>query len=246
MLLPTRWLRSLVLIGFASSLVGCTENGVSLFIQGIPRPDAEDGCVVEADPGGSFYLDGKLDKAFRRTGDYTRAVLIGNQMQARGDTDTLRPETSQVQFYEAEVTVFDVVGNQLLSYTHPTSGFAYEATDITPSYGLAQITMIPPEVSSVFDTSGGNQYRVVSRVRVFGTTLGGIEVSTGAWDWPISICETGYNDKGQVEFGCIGAYTPEDATAECPKMCAVGLDDAIEIRWFPGGCCPSNSCEEDT
>ncbi|MFP6686236.1 MAG: hypothetical protein VB934_16075 [Polyangiaceae bacterium] len=243
MLLPTRWLRSLVLIGFASSLVGCTENGVSLFIQGVPRPDPEGACVVDPDPGGTFYLDGKLDKLFRPAGDYTRSVLIGNQMQPRGDADTLRPETSQVQFYEAEVTVFDVEGNQLLSYTHPTSGFVYQATGIDPSYGTAQVTMIPPEVSSVFDTSGGQGHRVVSRVRVFGTTIGGTEVSTGNWDWPIFLCETSIDPN----FDCIGGYNPEDAEAECPLMCKPGQDEPIDIRYFPGGCCRDDTpaCESD-
>ena len=242
MLLPTRWLRSLVLIGFATSLVGCTENGVSLFIQGVPRPDPDGACAVDPDPGGAIYVDGKLDKMFLQ--HYARSVLIGNQMQARGDADTLRPETSQVQFYEAEVTVFDVAGNQLLSYTHPTSGFVYEATGIDPSYGTALVTMIPPEVSSVFDTSGGNQHRVVSRMRVFGTTLGGTEVSTGAWDWPIFICET----SSDLAFKCIGDYPPEDSAAACVPNCPNGQDERIESRWYPGGCCDNpdqEKCESD-
>ncbi len=235
MLLPTRWLRSLVLIGFASSLVGCTENGVSLFIQGVPRPDPEEGCSVDPDPGGSFYVTGKLDKAF--TPAYVRSVLIGNQIQARGEADTLRPETSQVHFYEAEVTVFDESGNQLLSYTHPTSGFVYEATGIAASYGTAEVTMIPPEVSSVFDTSAPPGHQLVSRVRVFGTTLGGTEVATGSWDWPIFICQTLFG-----EFRCIGDYPPEDPTDACVKPCRQGQDEPHDLRWNPGNCCDQGNC----
>jgi hypothetical protein len=207
---------------FVYSLMGCTDNNVTLFIRSIPVPSTEDECSIETDPAGTMFLIGKLDKIFSPS--YTRVVLVGNQSQPRGDADTLRPETSQVTIYEAEVIVFDVQGNELLSYTHPTAGFIDQANGSTPSYGLVPVTMLPPEVTAVFDTSAGVGYQLVSRIRLYGTTLGGLEVSTGAWDWPVFLCESA---PSQFPNSCVGYYIPED-DAIVPN-CPDGQDNAVAL-----------------
>ena len=214
--------KAAALIGLAACLLGCSENNVSLFVRHVPIPNPEDNCAIEIDPEGESYPAGKLDKAFRPA--YDRVLLLGNQLQPRGDAETLKPETSQVQLYEAEVTVFDVAGNELISYTHPTAGFIDQAQGSLPGYGLVQVTMLPPEVTSVFDTSTGVGYQLVSRVRVFGSTLGGTEVNSGSWDWPIFLCET------TASSSCIGGFEPEDTEAPVIPRCPDGQDERVDIR----------------
>jgi len=195
-----------VLAALSGGLLGCTENNVTLFVQGIPAPIVEEECIVANSADAPMLFSGVLDKGIARAG-YTNVLLIGNQLAPRGNAATLRPESSRVQFYEAEVTVFNFQGVEFPTtpYRVPVSGFVEPATGTQPSYGLVEITMIDSATAELIAvdplqliTLPEQQETVVVRVKVFGTTLGGLEVETGAWDFPVRVCQSYRSADGAV------------------------------------------------
>ncbi len=214
-----------VRVGFALALIcsslACSENGASLFIHHVPVPDPSDECKVTPDPSGLQILHGTLDKSLSLT--YIQSFVVGNQLIPRGDSDTLRPETSRVQIYEVEVSVFDFLGNLLTEFTVPATGFVGESEGTTPGYGLTFATLIDAGTASRIDTSQGSQ-TVVARVKIYGQTLGGLEVETGFWDFPIYVC----GDPGN--FSCIGYSVPEACDDEVIEACYLGQDSIHDCR----------------
>src|SRR5690349_12884118 len=97
-----------LLLSAAVSLLGtsCVTNESSLFIQGcvVPTDNVLKGCSFSADSSAKTWLSGSLDPA---QADYHCAMLIGNQLVARGDTKQVRTETSRVEIHSALVTIYD-------------------------------------------------------------------------------------------------------------------------------------------
>ncbi len=228
------WLAAAAIASLAVT-TGCTDNNVSMFIRHVPVPDPEDGCSYSNDPSASFLIDGKLDKSLAT--EYSQTFLVGNQLVPRGDADTLRPETSRVAMFEAEITVFRNDGAELASFSVPTSGHIDESQGTTPGFGIVAVSpvidaatlsarSIPGDDTSPFlvDTSAGGS-TVVARVQLFGETLGGIAVETGTYDWPVFVCgENGVST-------CIGTYPPENKDDPVRAPCRVGQDQPHDCRF---------------
>lgn len=198
-----------------SATMGCSENNVSLFIRNIVLPTAEGAtCSFSSDPGGEVAISpGRLDKLLSL--EYENVLLVGNQLTPRGDQATLRPESSRVQFYEAEVSVFDFAGATLANFTVPTAGFAEPASGTEPGWGIAKVLMVPSQVSQALATDENQRHALIVRSKIYGTTLGGQEVSTGYWDWPLDLCESTPN-------GLCGSLLAVDPGAAEEQSCAPG------------------------
>jgi hypothetical protein len=161
------------------------------------------------------------------TDKYIATLLIGNQLIPRGNNNTLRPETSRVHFYEAEVTLFDFAGGELAAYTQPLTGFADPTNNTAPGYGLADLLVVDP--SAVAALTPGQT--IVARIKVYGRTLGGIEVETDFWDYPIEVCSQCLrNNKCQVAQNC---------DSECIFVCRFGQDQGLDCRTNVGNACNS-------
>jgi hypothetical protein len=172
----------------------CADNESSLFIRGRKPPDAS--CVVECSPDGVFDPEGEVDAAFDTS--FTVTLVVGNQIVTRGDSDVLRTETSRVQLYEAEVRVVDLAGNPLTysdgttaQYAIPLSGTVDPGTSNDAGYGCASVPLLDGGTMEALRASAvaqGGTVDVVSNVIIRGRTLGGQEVESGEWAYPISIC----------------------------------------------------------
>ena len=218
----TKTLQSLatsVLIGLGFFSTGCTDNNSTVFIQQVQAPSDE--CSYDNDPDATHIAKGYLDVNARLI--YDAVFLVGNQLIKRGDDAQFKVETSRVVFNEAEIEVFDYNGGSLGAFSVPVSGFADPASGGTPGYGNAIVSLIDPATAA--GLVGTNQ-TVVSRVKVFGESLGGTDVETGYFDFPIEVC-TGCLTDTRVTADCSAA--PEDIA--CP--CTVGQDGPFDPRCSP-------------
>lgn len=204
-----------VLLALGSvGVAGCADNRSSLYIVGVLAPPTGTECGVTYDAGQGRIGRGTMDKVL--TSSYSPQVLIGNQLVPQGNNDQLRLETSRVDLLGAEVSLSRAGGGQVASFTTNVSGSINPAPSANPGYGGAEVTMIP----SGLDPEPGEY---LATVRVFGRTLGGRELETGDFNFPIIVCEgcliSGFNAAGEClpptgnpELPC----TPgEDASVHC-------------------------------
>jgi hypothetical protein len=227
-------------VAAGSALLGgaaCADDQSMLFIRQAQARVASgaNGCTVDNSPSSLFITEGTLDLAFRT--EYTAALLVGNQLVARGNASQLRTETSRVEIEGAVVRLEDGRNTVWGPFTVPGSGFIDPATGSTPSYGLTEAIL----VGSTFGNSLVQEMRqnlavrrFTSVVKVLGKTLGGTAVESGEWRFPLTIC-----------YACLVAFPPE---ANDPKLtrpncelpagtgttvaapCALGQDDAVDCR----------------
>lgn len=126
--------------------------------------------------------------------------------------------------YEAEVEVFDSAGGSITSFSQPVTSFAFASNGTNPGFGCTFLTLI--DAASIANIA--TPQTVVARIKVFGETLGGNDVETGVFDFPINVCN-----------GCLGCVEPDpmDCDGEIPSetaACRVGQDVASDCRCVPG------------
>lgn len=190
---------------FAALLPSCAENDSMMFIVGVMAVEAP-ACTVRPDATSVLQAGGVLDRAF--TSGYTGALLVGNQLTQRGSREQLRTETSRVALRGAEVRIETSAGGQLAEFSTIGTGFVDPAAGSDPAYSAMFVDMIPSSVSA-----GLPDGRVVAKVRVFGDTLGGEEVTSSELSYPIDICT-----------GCLVDYPTNAAVPTEPTyMCGISM-----------------------
>jgi hypothetical protein len=211
--------------GICALGAGCADNNSTIYIRQFQAADVENGCVATNDPSGLTLGSGSLDRALSN-GSYAGYLLVGNQLVRRGDPDQLRAETSRVQFYQADVEIFDFNGASIGAFSQPVSGFADPSTGAEPGYGLVYVTLLDAGSTSQLNLGNGGQ-TVVARVKVLGETLGGLEVETGLWDYPIFVCDN-----------CFACDRPESCDDDIKPVCRLGQDSSVDCRCVGQGVCP--------
>lgn len=199
--------------GMATS--GCADNESSLFIAGVMLP--EDDCVFEPDESATLLFSGIMDVAVART--YAMPLLIGNQLIARGDAEKLRTETARIVIRGAVVTVLAVAGNTVLdSFTTNASGFVHPSSGENPGYGVSLVNAIPQRLNLAL--AAGETRELNIAVNVFGDTLGGDEVESSTFTFPVFACN-----------GCLldcSTANPADGT------CDFSAEADLDVGCFPG------------
>jgi hypothetical protein len=219
-----------LLIAGALCAPGCADNESSIFIRGAMAVPS-DTCSVTADPSAAMKGRGAFDTAL--AAEYSAVLLVGNQLVRRGSTTTLRTETSRVQFVEADVTLTDGTGNQLAAFRVPVSGFADPGTSSEPGYGLAQVVLVDAVTAQALDkqAQASNQVQeVIASVIVRGHTLGGNDVESGAWNYPISTCHRCLLQFPGDADDATKAGPDCDNRADAPTNCHIGIDDLVDCR----------------
>jgi hypothetical protein len=225
-----------------TGLSACVENDVSLFVVGILAADAPD-CVYKADPGSDLRLSGTMDVGFTRT--YSAVVLVANQLSPRGNKQQLRSETMGFHIRGGEVRLTDSTGNLIKEFSTPASGHSSPSTSNTPGYGMASLTLVPAEVGG--DLAGridpGSSRTIIAEIRIFGTTDGGTEITSGFANYNIEVChnclrsfvEGGLEVRDDNYQYCNFALTEELASG-----CNPGQDEPTDCRL-----CQSSQCAND-
>lgn len=227
---------AVLFLGASAALIApaCADNESSLFIRAcMSVPPAT--CGVKADPTAPVLSSGILDAAI--ASEYRCAALVGNQLVRRGDPDRLKTETSRIQIYGADVAVLDTSGAVLgrsgggsAEFFTPASGFADPGAGTSPGYGLADVVLIDAALAADLAsqiTATKVVQQVVVSVVLRGRTLGGNEIKSAEFQFPVQVCKNCLCD----------TRTCADPMAEQFKNCRPGLDSLIDCHDV--GCCPA-------
>lgn len=235
-----KWFQRGILVGGAlltAAVIGpgCAEPESSLFIRHVTFLQPPD-CVARAEPDGLFLGTGLLDVGLRD--EYRATLLVGNQLVARGDNDTVRTESSRMALRSATVRVEDVSGNVLSDYEVPVTGFVDQSAGTEPGYGLAMLPLIDSGAINKIRGSiaKGASKRLVTFVKVTGHTLGGSDVTSGEFQFVVQACNgclvqfpAEADDPDIDGIDCLKASDSSTATnANTP--CQIGQDTVIDCR----------------
>ncbi len=206
-----------VLLGM-TGVSGCADDNVSLFVRGPVPPMASMGSCT-FDPSGDLQFDGTFDvgSTFPRRTGYKLGLAVQNQLQARATSG--RAEPNGIHITRAEIRLEDIGGNLILpAYSVPTAGYVPPGADATnPGQGIVTVEVIP--VSVIPALAGvGDGATVVSYIRLFGETNGTIDIETGDYVWPISLCN-----------GCLFLCL-DDPDASQELACIPGQDSVSLIQ----------------
>lgn len=218
---------------------GCSDPESMLFIRQVVLRKAPD-CAAQAEPDGLTVLSGVLDVSFGLT-EYQGTLLVGNQILSRGSGDLVRTETSRVGLTRAEVTTEDASGNQFSTYSVPITGFVDQGTGQEPGFGLATLPLADSATINAVKgslTTRAAQRRVVSKIKIFGNTLGGSEVYSGEFQFIIQVCNgclvsfpADADDAASAGVDC-NASSTTSTTGETP--CTPGQDTFVDCRLCRG------------
>jgi hypothetical protein len=200
-------------------VTSCVDDESSMFIRGcLAFPS--DGCVVTPDSASKQLFSGILDPA---QADYSCPLLIGNQLVARGDSKQLRTETSRIVLHSAIVTIYNSTKTETYTtYTVPASGFVDPGTSALPGFGASSILLLD-RVTARAHTGD----TLLSGVVLQGRTLGGLELETAEWTFPIKVeapsslcninpCLPGASDVSTPTTTC---HPGNDVVTDCRQGC---------------------------
>ncbi len=167
----------------------CAENDQAIFVRHtIAPPAARTGtsCLYTPDPTQPFISGGVVDAALRSS--YTMHVLVGSQLIARGDPAQPRSESNRVRLSGAVVRVTDVNGLLLGEFTSLGSAFIDPAPGTNASFTPFFFNGIDAATLAKITAGGVTSKLVVVNAKVFGTTLGGVDVESGEFAFPVQVC----------------------------------------------------------
>lgn len=238
----------LIITAAVATLPSCADNESTLAVRGILALSA-DTCTTTADPSSELQFNGIIDTAL--AGEYTAIFLVMNQLVARGDANLLRTETSRIQLDTADVRIQDATGTTVTrsdgtagEFTVPIVGFVDPGTGTTPGYGSTAITLIDPGTASDLAAQAqqtGLGMDLLVKVIIHGHTLGGTEVETGEFTFPLHAC-----------YGCLvdcpgkaidSTFSPQNCKnmSEDPEPnCRIGRDRPVDCRLCQGN--PACGC----
>jgi hypothetical protein len=183
-------------IGALALTPACAQNDQSIYIRDTLAPPTNrqnNECVYLPDPTAPFLPEGILDVAARDS--YTVNLLIGSQLAPRGDTAALRTESNRAHLNGAVVTVTDTVGGQIGAFTATGTGFVDPQQNNTAAFGILSVTAIDvvtaQKIASSLPTNADGTKGVklvLANIKAFGTTLGGVDIESGAYQFPIRVC----------------------------------------------------------
>ncbi len=132
-----------------STLMGCVDNTVSLFIRQIQAPVVSGtGCGVTNDPSAPFIPGGVLDVALAP--NYVVSPLLANQLITTANMDQRRPETNflNVQGFVVELREGSPDGTLIQPAFSVYQNIAVPPSLAagTPGYGVGTIEVIPPQI----------------------------------------------------------------------------------------------------
>jgi hypothetical protein len=216
--------------------VGCADSESMLFIRQVQArlSTGATACAADNAPTSPSLPLGTLDVAYRSR--YTATLLVGNQLVPRGDNTQLRTETSRVDIQGTIVRALDDAGNVVWGpVTVPGTGFIEPASGATPSFGLTETTLFQADAALIASMQGGGVKHDIAIAKVFGRSLGGTDVESGEWQFPIDICFQCLIQFPSEANGAMAGQPPNcDAisttgtTVEAP--CNPGQDDSMDCR----------------
>lgn len=230
---------ALLLAGATILPSSCARDDSSIFIRGnlvVTRSD----CSVTISTTPTLTFQGTIDAAY--AGEYVATLLVENQIVSRGSATTLKTETSGVQLYEAEVQVLDPAagGGAIAQFSVPVAGYIDPNMNGQDGAGGTEVIMI--DAATIQNLSGkaistGKEQLVVSSVVIKGRTLGGLEVHTQEFLYPVNVC-VGCTCTN-MGMACVGGQSSSASTGDC----RLGIDEQTPCQIIAArGICGTLEC----
>jgi hypothetical protein len=230
---------SLLLAAAAAISTACVKDDSTVFIFDVLQQQlvsAGSSCLFTSDPTQPYISAGRLDIGFRET--YQATFLVGNQIVPQGNPTIPQTETSYVQFNGAVVSITDTEGNQLANYTEMVGAAALApAQGTTPSFEPIGVTIVDQGTVDQIAPAviAGATRTLITHTYFFGQTLGGENVQTGEFAFPVTVC-----------YGCLVSFSPGDVDQDASVIpnCenAVGSSSTTAL---PGPCYPGEDFSVD-
>ena len=195
---------SMVVAGMALGAVmpSCATNDQSLFVRGalLPSTNRTNGsCVYTDDPQQGQLFFGTMDLGL--TDSYTSVLIVGNQLIPRGDPTNNRAESNRVHLNGGVVRVTEPDGRLIREFTSVATGFTDPAVNNSPDYGvIGLITFDAPTKDIILNRDGTHPEQaglpnrtiiktVLLNIKVFGRTLGGADLESDEYQFPLQVCK---------------------------------------------------------
>ena len=236
-----RILGQTLVVGTAAALAfivapACVDNDQSIFIRDALYPATtrtNNACIYSNDATQAALFLGVLDVAVRD--NYSATLLVGNQMIARADSTEPRSESNKAHINGAVVRVTDANGNFISTFTSPSQGFVDQAEGDQATYGPIEVVAL--DAPTTFKLRAGMQVNdaklVLANIKVFGESLGGVDLESGEYQLPIRVCNgcllsfAGYDDATVQGIDCnLAATASTTTTASTVLPCSPGQDEA--------------------
>ncbi len=215
----------------ASTAPGCVQAEAPFFIRSVKAPACE-----EVTTSSSVLPYGRLDVRYKC--EYHAILELGNQLVRRGDETKLQVETSRISVTAVDVQILDA-GEQPLTnaagaaeFTYATTGFIDPASGTEPGYGLADALLVDGATGQALAASipPGGKTSIIARVTAHGRTLGGEELLSRPYDFPLEVSNGGLCTEPSDD----SCTNPTDA----PKAtCYIPQDFLFDCRFLGGHSC---------
>lgn len=238
---------------FCALVPSCADNNQSIFIRQMQALVAPQ-CTANADPTALVTSAGLLDLALTNT--YIAFPLIGNQLNARGDTRLSRAEPNRVVLQGAEIRLLNPDGSERVpAFTVIATGTVDPTASSDPAYNVTRIEVIPPSVGLALRNqvlaAGIGTTSVNADIKVFGKTLGGRDVETGPFVMPIDLC---YGCSVSFPASTVDSTLPQPNCAKTDTtggtqqvtVCIPGQDAVTECSLCQGRIPSCTPCVDDT
>lgn len=221
-------------LGVLAAAPGCVDAEAPFFIVSAMARSC-DPITVDGPVLGRGVMD------LRYSCEYSAILLLGNQLIRRGDDATLKIETSRISVTRFDVQLLDAAENPIqradgstAEFSYPSAGFVEPARASQPGEGLAVALLIDGATAQAIgsrlldDTPGNEITTVIARVTGYGRTLGGDDMKTRPWDFPIDIT---------YDSLCVCSLESEST-----ESCLIPQDGSFHCSVMPDGTCKNIGC----
>jgi len=190
----------LLALGAALASSSCVDNDSSFFIYGVMDITSSQ-CIAKPDSTASLIPEGTLDTAV--ADGYQAAILVGSHLTQRGSREKLRTETSRLSITGAHITLYGTQG-AVIEFDTPATGLVNPASGTDPGLAAVFARLVRYDDMDKLGPDG----QMIARIKILGTTLGGQEIESAVFDYPITLCT-----------GCLVVYPSEALDPNPPYLC---------------------------
>lgn len=229
------------IIAALGGATACEHNDQSMYLSHVQAPP--DDCIYKPDPTAPFISSGAADIALASS--YTAVFLAGNQLLARGEKVTVRAESARITVKGAVVSVSFADGtpwpggDATRDFTTLTSSTIGPDTSSTATFGVVPLTLLDPKTIEVLRGMLPNRSAtrtIVAKVKAFGVTLGGQDIESNEFEFPIVVTNGGLitfpkeaDDPATPGPDCL-LPRAGGQTSAAKKVCYFGQDQVVDCR----------------
>jgi hypothetical protein len=229
---------AVVTVAAASAFPACAHDDTTLFVAGVLQPpqssSAGGQCIYTVTTSAPMIGRGLVDASIAKS--YTPVFLMGSQMKAQVNPDSVRAESSNTTIQGAIVRVVDPTsGAVTMSNTVLASGLIYAAQGTSPSYLAMGTTIMDLPSIQHFDPGAANPPNpsrlAVVYVKFFGQTGGHQSIESDEFQYPVDVCNgclvvIPAGDVATQDAYCSGKVALKSSSTPC----VIGQDQYVDCQ----------------